>query len=83
MPKYPKNHKAVKYYVPRRKTALTGSTKATSDFLAILHEENPDLTISQLRQLLTDKYIVSPEALTVLDVHIKAGYGDTIPHWRY
>lgn len=83
MPKYPKNHKDVKYYVPRRKTALTGSTKATSDFLAILHEENPDLTISQLRQLLTDKYIVSPEALAVLDVHIKAGYGDTIPPWRY
>lgn len=83
MPKYPKNHKDAKYYVPRRKTALTGSTKATSDFLAILHEENPALTISQLRRLLIDKYIVSPEALAVLDTHIKAGYGDTIPGWRY
>lgn len=82
MPKYPKNYKDVKYYVPHRKTALIGSTKATSDFLAILHEENPNLTISQLRQLLIDKYIVSPEALMVLDTHIKAGYGDTIPHWR-
>lgn len=57
MPKYPKNHKDVKYYVPQRKTAIAGSTKATSDFLAIVHEENPDLTISQLRQLLVDKYI--------------------------
>lgn len=83
MPKYPKNHKDVKYYVPRRKTALTGSTKATSDFLAIIHEDNPNLTIFQLRELLINKYIVSPEALAVLDAHIKAGYGDTIPSWSY
>lgn len=85
MPKYPKNHKDVVYYVPGRKRKIVGSTKATSDFLALIHEENPALAISQLRELLSDrsKYIFSSEAIVVLDAHIKAGYGEYIPEWRY
>ncbi len=85
MPKYPKNHKDVEYYVPCRKRRVAGSTKATSDFLAIVHETYPTATIAQLREIITDKtrYIRSPEAVEVLAAHIAAGYGDHVPNWRY
>lgn len=85
MPRYPKNCKDVEYYVPGRKRRIAGSTKATSDFLAIVHEENPTATIAQLREIITDKtrYIRKPEAVTVLAAHIAAGYGDHVPNWRY
>mgnify|MGYP001034650619 CR=1 FL=1 len=84
MPKYPKNHKDVEYYAPGRKRRVAGSTKATSDFLAIVHADNPTATISQLRDILADRrrYISAPEALAVMDAHIQAGYGDYIPDWR-
>ena len=74
----------VEYYAPKRKRPVAGSTKATSDFLAVVHEQHPTCTIRQLRDLLTDKtrYILEPEAVAVCDAHIKAGYGDVIPHWR-
>ena len=49
MPKYPKNHKDVEYRVPGRKSRVAGSTKATSDFLAAVHEEHPAATIAELR----------------------------------
>lgn len=84
MPKYPKNHKDVEYYVPGRKKRIAGSTKSTSDFLAIVHSDYPTFTIKQLRELITDhsRYIFHPEAVEVLDAHIKAGYGDHVPAWR-
>lgn len=84
MPKYPKSFASVEYYVPGRKRRVAGSTKATSDFLTIIHQDHPTATISQLRELITDesKYIIEPAALAVLDAHIKAGYGDHIPNWR-
>lgn len=84
MPKFSKNHKDVEYFVSGRKRRVAGSTRATSDFLAIVHEENPTFTIYQLRTLITDRsrYIFSPEAVEVLDAHIKAGYGDLIPTWK-
>ena len=84
MPKYPKNHKDVEYRVPGRKSWVAGSTKATSDFLAAVHEEHPAATIAELRAIITDKsrYILEPEAVAVLDAHIKAGYGGQIPDWR-
>lgn len=84
MPRYPKNHKDVEYYVPGRKSRVAGSTKATSDFLAIVHQENPAATISMLREIITDKtrFIRNPEAVEVLDAHIKAGYGNHVPNWR-
>ena len=84
MPRYPKNFKDVEYYVRGRKRRIAGSTKATSDFLALVHSEHPTATISQLREIITDRtqYILCPEALEVLEAHIKAGYGDHIPNWR-
>ena len=84
MPKYPKNHKDVEYYVSGRKRRVAGSTKVTSDFLAIVHADNPTATISQLRDIIADRrrYISAPEALAVLDAHIQAGYGHYIPDWR-
>lgn len=84
MPKYPKNHKDVECYVPGRKRRIAGSTQATSDFLVLVHETHPTLTISQLHAVITDRnrYIPNPEAIEVLEAHIKAGYGDGIPNWR-
>lgn len=83
MPKYPKSYKDVEYFVSGRKRRVTGSTKATSDFLALVHMDNPTLTIQQLKGLITDhtKFILMPEAVEVLDAHIKLGYGDFIPNW--
>ena len=68
----------------KRKKPIAGSTKATSDFLVVVHEEHPDCTVSQLRDLLTDRtrYILEPEAVAVLDAYIKAGEGDVIPNWK-
>jgi hypothetical protein len=84
MPKYPKNYADVEYRVSGRKRRVAGSTKATSDFLALVHEENPTATISELREIVTDKmkFITVPEAVAVLDAHIKAGFGDRVPDWR-
>lgn len=84
MPKYPKNHTDVKYYVPGRKRPITGSTKAVSDFLAIVHEANPAATIEQLRDIISDRqnYIPNYEAIAVLDAHISAGHGAGVPNWR-
>lgn len=89
MPKFPKGQQDVDFYAhnakpgkkPRR---LAGSTKATNDFLVIVHEQHPNKTISQLRDLLLDKtqFIYYPEAVAVLDAYIKAGEADIIPNWR-
>lgn len=85
MPRYPKNHKDVEYFVPGRKRRVAGSTVATSDFLAVVHEEHPTATIAQLYELITDRtrYVGDCEAEEVLRAHIAAGYGDHIPNWRY
>lgn len=85
MPKQQRRSKGVIYYVPNKKKWIATSTKAISDFLAIVHEENPTLTINQIKDLISDrtKYIYSPEAIEILDTHIKMGYGDWIPEWRY
>lgn len=84
MPKYPKSFASVEYYVPGRKRRVAGSTQATSDFLAMIHQEHPSATISQLREMVADKSkcVIEPAALAVLDAHIKAGYGAHIPDWR-
>lgn len=67
----------------KRKKRLVEATSATGRFLGIVCEENPTLTIQELRDLITDKtqYIYNPEAVAVLDVHIKKGYGECIPNW--
>lgn len=84
MPKYPKSHKDVEYYAPGRKRRITGSTRVTSDFLALVHADYPNATILQLRALLTDRsrYIFEPEAVAVLDAYIAKGYGDHIPNFK-
>ena len=88
MPRYPKDHKDVVFYAAKGKSKkpkrITGSTKATNDFLVIVHEEHPDMTISQLRDLLLDKtkFIYNPEAIAVLDAYIKAGLSELVPGWR-
>lgn len=91
MPKYSKNFQDASYWIKtNNKSAkgykkITGSTTATCKFLAIVHEDNPDMTIAQLKRLLLDKtkFIYNPEAIAVLDAHIKAGYGDRVPQWVY
>lgn len=84
MPKYPRNYADVEYYVPGRKRRVAGSTVATNDFLVMVHEANPVATIKQLRDIISDKrnYILFPDAVAVLDAHIKAGYGEHVPDWR-
>lgn len=84
MPKRRRYGPGVHYYVPDRKRPVVESTAATGHFLTIVHEDNPTATISQLREIITDKtrFITDPEAVAVLDAHIKAGYGDHIPNWR-
>ena len=74
----------VRYHVPGKKRPVAGSSKATSDFLAIIHEQNPTATIAQLRAIITDRslWLPNPEAIAVLDAHIKAGYSDFVPNWR-
>ena len=51
MSKYPKNYHDVEFYVRtgKRKRPVAGSTKATSDFLAVVHKAHPGYTIRQLR----------------------------------
>lgn len=87
MPKQQRRSKSkdVIYYVPNKKKWIATSTKAISYFLAIIHEENPTLTINQIKEIISDrtKYIYYPEAIEVLDTHIKMGYGDWIPEWKY
>lgn len=82
MPKYPKGHTDVAFYSSKRKK-IAGSTTATNDFLVIIHEDHPEMTISQLKELLLDKtkFIYHPEAIAVLDAYIEAGEGDTVPMW--
>lgn len=85
MPKYPKNHKDVEYHVPSRKRRIAGSTKATSDFLALVHLDHPDFTIFQLREVITNRtvFIQNPETVAVLNAYIVAGYGNHVPAWDY
>ena len=79
-----RNYADVEYCVPGRKRCVAGSTVATKDFLVMVHEENPAATIVQLKQIITDKrkFILFPDAVAVLDAHIKAGYGNSVPDWR-
>lgn len=89
MPKYPKSFKDVDFYPHivkpgKKRKRLIGTTKATSDFLVIVHEQYPDMTIEQLRDLLLDKtkFVYEPEAIAVLDAYIKAGEKDIVPNFQ-
>ena len=84
MPKYQRNHVDVEYYVPGRKRRVAGSTKPTSDFLVMIHQQHPTATIRQMYAIITDRsqWLPNPEAIAVLKAHISAGYGGYIPDWR-
>ena len=71
------------YRVPVRKKPLTRSTKATSDFLAMVHQQYPKETIAELRNRITNRshYLPNPDAIQILDDHVNAGYGAKIPNW--
>lgn len=79
-----KNRADVEYYVPGRKRRVASSTKAVSDFLAILHEQNPTATILELHSMITDRrqFIRFPEAIAVLEAHINSGHGAHVPNWK-
>lgn len=75
------------FYAPRRKRGsrpIAGCTIASEGLLVLVHETYPEATISQLKELLTDrsKFILNPEAVAVLDAYITRGYGDCVPEWR-
>lgn len=69
----------------KRKTPLTWSTTATSDFLVAIHEMYPDDDILALWARLCDKqqFIYNPEAVAVLEKYIEYGEGDIIPHFGH
>lgn len=83
MIKYPRNHQDVEYYAPGRKRRVSGSTKSIRDILVMAHEEHPEFTVTELRDVLSDnsQRIVFQEALDVLDAYITSGYGDLVPDW--
>lgn len=72
----------VAYYVHvpgKRKRPIAHSTVATSRLLGLLHEDNPDATITEIRAMIN----YDPDALAVCDAYIAHGEGDAIPNWRY
>lgn len=85
MANLPKGYKDAKYYIKGRKRPIAESTAATMHFLALVHEKYPKLVINDLKKLLLNKqlFITNYEAIAVLDAHIKAGYGDYVPTWKY
>ena len=71
----------VAYYrhAGRRRTPVAYSTVATSRLLGLLHEDNPTLTIAELRDLIQ----YDSDAIAVCDAYIAAGEGDVVPNWRW
>lgn len=71
------------YYIPGRSQAVTWSTKATSEFLALAHRRHPEATISRLREILTseDNVPIHGAAVAVLNAYIRGGYSEYIPDW--
>lgn len=69
----------------KRKTPLTWSTTATSDFLVAVHEMYPNDDILALWARLCDKqqFIYNPEAVAVLEKYIEYGEGNIIPNFGY
>jgi N12 class adenine-specific DNA methylase len=59
---------------PNKATVVAYSTKATSDTIDVMADENPTATISQLRDLI----LYDQDAKKVLQQYIDAGYGDQV-----
>ena len=64
----------VEWHVPGKKTPIAYSTRAASDLIEALAEDNPTATISEL----LGKVTYDVEAKKVLQQYIDAGYGDQV-----
>lgn len=62
----------VEYHIPDKKTPIAYSTRATSDLIEALSDDNPTATISELKNLVN----YDAEAKKVLQQYINAGYGN-------
>ena len=68
----------------QRKIPIAWCTKATGDFLVLLHKMHPDEDILSLWVRLCDRtqFIYNPEAIEVLEKHIEYGEGNLVPLWK-
>ena len=79
-PSTPKTKKAdwaghdVEWHIPGKKTPIAYSTKAASDLIEVMADDNPTATISELK----DKITYDVEAKKVLQSYIDSGYGDHV-----
>ena len=79
-PALPKTKKAdwyghdVEWAIPGKKTPIAYSTKAASDLIEVMADDNPTATISELK----DKITYDTEAKKVLQRYIDSGYGDQV-----
>ena len=64
----------VEWHVPNAKRPIAYSTKATSDYIEVLADENPAATISELQGLVN----YDQDAKKVLQQYIDAGHGDQV-----
>ena len=64
----------VEWHIPSKKTPIAYSTRAASDLIEALAEDNPSATINEL----LSKVTYDEEAKKVLGQYIDAGYGDQI-----
>ena len=62
----------VAWRIPKRKTPIAWSTKATSDLIVFLSQDGG--TIKEVR----DKIGYDVEAKKILDIYIQKGYGNQI-----
>ena len=93
MPKYPKGFLGANFWHPFKTTTRNGKkirkniancTVATMDMLVMFHQQNPTATISELKEIISDRtrYVYFPDCIKVLDAHIKEGLGDWTPNWN-
>ncbi len=84
MPRRRRNCPDIEFFAPGRKRRIAGSTKATNDFLVLVHKQNSNATIAELRAILTNRniWLLNPGAVAVLDAYIRAGFGNYVPDWR-
>ena len=60
-----------------RTRPIASSTKASSDLLAALAQDNPSASIGQIRDLIH----FDREAVAVCDAYISIGEGELVPRW--
>lgn len=94
MPRFPKGFLGANFWHPFKVVRLRGKllrkniadcTIANMNMLILFHEQNPTATISELKEIISDRnrYVYFPECIEILDKHIKEGLEYWIPDWRY